>query len=247
MKIKKIYILILTVFLIGIQNGFAFPKWKWFEKKNEDNILVGNTINEKLKNLSEVCNKIYSSYKCAQKLENQEIEKYSNIVKRNQDKLIINLNKDKKIYTDKKHLHYSFQTFLPEKNIVIIHVQGYESEGLHLINIKTGDLIKTSTSCFFNKDQCVFSSKGNKLILAGYNEMNSDLSGLEIWQIKDNKFIKEYEDKTFRYYSSIDWVNDNKINVYFNYINKKEEKWEKRKLILNFINNKWIITDNKKL
>lgn len=224
MKTRKILLIIFTLFSF---NSFAITK--------------GEIVNNRLKDISNICKNILNTYECSQKIEKVELPKYPNIAQKNKDEIILKLENEEKIYQNTDQLKYSFLTYIPEVNFIMIHIQGDEWQSVDIINYKTGASITTSKTAFFDAKLPEFSPNVEKMLIFNSNEMDTDACGLQIWDLKNNNFRKEYEDLTFRYYGDAKWQNNNKIKINYDFINqtKSKDPWERYIMFLEYKNNVW--------
>lgn len=202
--LTKFIISVATILIINlsiIKLGFAEEnKNDAINKEIQNNKLSkGEQINERLKNLINVCNGIRNFYECVKAIEDQEIKKYSNLVSRNNNILSLKLDngKYKKLEDITKenfndNTQYYFQTYIPEINCYLIsgnYGGGFYSSDF-LVKKEDGNILMLSSDLWY-KTYPVFNNNVTRIF--SFNcDMDGNSNGMIIYSYNNNYFTKEY-------------------------------------------------------
>ncbi len=163
---------------------------------------------------STICNDIGNSYECSQKIEEYQLKRFNKIVKRDNDQLIITIDKsDNLIFKDADKetddgKWYTFRDYFKDINSYLITIQHYEGLSYVLIHKITGNSIDIPGLIQISPDKKRIISY-NVDLEAGYSD-----NGFVIYQIKNGSFIKEYELYPDDWGpSKINWIDNKNVEI----------------------------------
>jgi hypothetical protein len=161
-----------------------------------------------------LCKNVTNSYECAQKIEKYQLRHYGDLVKRDNNKLILKIDNGNDIVLENitgefdGDMLYSFQEFFENINTYLIHIQYYEGIEFYIINKSSGEMTKVPGLIKISPDNTRLISFSIDLE-AGYSP-----NGFVIYLIDNNSYLKDFEYYTNDWGpSNVEWITDKKIDI----------------------------------